>query len=125
MKRPVLWLAGLGLVAASWVIGPALASSLNGATRTLATGNATVLRCDSDGVSTVFNYQAISPYPVISVTVFGIASACDGKTLSVVVNNGLLSSSGSVAVPGGGSATVTLALPVAETDATQTEISIT
>jgi hypothetical protein len=114
----------IGVVAACW-LGPALASSLAIGSGTLGTAASGVARCDT-GVVSAFNYSAVSPFPILSVSVSGIASACGGGTLRVTVNTGLTTSSGSGTVPaGGGSMTVTLASSIAARDATQTELSFT
>ena len=125
MRKTVLMVGGLALVGAAWLIGPALASNLDESSETLASNKATITRCDSDGVASVFNHEAATPFRIVSVSVSGIASGCSGSTLSVTVNNGLTNSSGSATVPaGGGAVTVTLSSPVALRDATQTEVSL-
>jgi hypothetical protein len=88
------------------VIGPALASSLSSASNSVGAGKTSVGRCDTDGVSTLYN---LSSSNVVSVAVAGVASGCAGATLKVTVNNGTTTSSGSASVPaGGGSMTVTV-----------------
>jgi hypothetical protein len=89
---------------------PALAATLGSTSRTLGAGGAAVTRCEPDGIATRPN---LSGTTVVSVTVSGIASACEDLIVWATVT-GATSSSGSVTVPvGGGSATVTLAAAVA------------
>jgi len=121
----VRWMAGTAVLFAVLAVASGAASSLADGSRSLATNKAAVSSCDPGGVSTLLNNSAVSPYPIASVTVSGIASACAGQTLRVTVTNSTTSSSGSVAVPaGGGSVTVTLPASITETDAMRTDISM-
>jgi pantothenate kinase type III len=123
MKKLVWIVGGLGLIAASWLVGPALAAGLANNTQTLAADAAAIPRCDTDGVSTVFNLSSTN---VASVTVSNIGSGCGGGVLKVTVNNQLTTQSGTgVVLAGGGVLTVPLGAPIAVKDVMQTEISVT
>jgi hypothetical protein len=81
-----------------------LAATLGVNATELGAGNDTVGSCDSDGVSTSYanSWDATdSQYEVTSVTVDGIADACDGKSLKVALTNSanLKIGDGSVTVP--------------------------
>jgi hypothetical protein len=96
-----------GIVAGLTVFGAVFASaaSLGGITSgNVGADNAAVTSCDTDGVTTAYatSWDATDDrYEVTSVTVTGIANACDGKTLSVSLTD--VSSnqigSGTVTVP--------------------------
>ena len=89
---------------------PALAATLGSTSRSLGAGQAAVNRCDPDGIATRPN---LSGTTVVSVTVSGIASACEDLVVRATVT-GATSSSGSTVTPiGGGTVTVTLAAEVA------------
>src|SRR5207245_1632471 len=109
---------------AVFFVGNAFASSISTSSKTLGSGTTTISRCDTDGVATTFGYSLISPYPITSVTVSGISSACAGKTVYVTIKNALTISSGSAVVPAGGGTVQVNGLSIAESDATQTEISV-
>jgi hypothetical protein len=93
--------AGLG------VAGLVFAASLTVSSSRLGAGAADV-RCTSGGV-TLFQY--VSGSDVVAVIVDGVASACGGATLSVTVDNGSASGSGSAAVPAGGGRVTVLITP--------------
>jgi hypothetical protein len=96
-----------GIVAGLTVFGAVFASaaSLGGITSgNVGADNAAVTSCDTDGVTTAYTTAwdgTDDRYEVTSVTVSGIANACDGKTLSVSLTD--VSSnqigSGTVTVP--------------------------
>lgn len=115
----------LALAAAVGVVGVSgygLAAGLASGSRALGADQATVARCDTDGVSIV---QNLSGTNVISVTVGLIAPACGTAAISVNMNNGTANSSGSGTVPsGGGSVTITLSSAVAADDAGQIDVVI-
>ena len=121
MKKIRGLIAALTLVVFAWVIGPALAASLSSASNTVAAGKSSVGRCDTDGVTTLYN---LSSSNVVSVAVSGIGSGCAGATMKVTVNNGTTASSGSGTVPaGGGSLTVTVT-SIALSQSMSNEISV-
>lgn len=96
------------------------AASLSFASGSLGAATTATPRCTTAGL-TVF--QNLTAGTVTSVTVGVLPAACGGATLQVTVNNGITNSSGSAAVPGGGgSVTVTLAVPPAMTAAEQTDL---
>ena len=120
-----MWAIGILLIASAWQLGPGLASGLSSSSDALASGEASVSRCDADGVQSVFNFAFSPPYPVQSVTVAGLASACGSQTLSVTVDNGLTTSSGSATVPsGGGAVIVTLSSTIAWSDSMRTDLVV-
>jgi len=99
----------LALVASATVFGAvfAFAASLNVASANLSAGNQSVISCDSDGVSTTYTttYDSSIPgYKVSGVTVTGIASGCDGKTVAITLtgsgNSSLASASKSFSSAG-------------------------
>ena len=99
------------------------AASLSATTPTLATAGVALARCDTDGFTVIPNLTTIN---VTSVTVGQIAAACAGGVLAATVNNGIINSSGSGTVPGGGgSLTVTLGVPVPAKDSEQIDVAIT
>lgn len=101
------------VLATSLLAEPALAASLAHTSDGIGAATVATPRCETAdwGVVPVFTAATVS-----GVTVSGIASTCGGGTLQAAVNNGITSSTGSIAVPaGGGSATVTLAVAVALT----------
>ena len=105
------------LVAAALLASLGFASSLPTATRKLGANSAAV-----GGVTILQNLTGTN---VVSVTVGGIASTCGGATLSLTLNNGLTSSSGSGVVPAaGGSMTVALAAAVAVRDSARIDVVI-
>lgn len=125
MRKTILAVGAIGLIGASWLIGPGLASNLSETSTTLSADDVAITRCDPDGVTPIYNHEAVSPFRILSVTVSGISSGCGSLTIRVTVNNGLTNTSGSATVPGaGGSVTVTLSTPTALRDTTQTEISL-
>ena len=108
MRRIVLL-----VLAASLLAEPALAVSLAHTSDRLGAATVATPRCETAGWTVVPVFTAAT---VSGVTVSGMAAACGGGTLQAAANNGVTSSTGSIAVPaGGGSATVTLALAVALT----------
>lgn len=116
----IIIIAAVGVLLRSLAWGSA--TGLSSGTKTLATNNSSVSRCDTDGVTIGHN---LSGSNVVSVTVTGIASGCATGTLSVDVDNGTSNSSGSATVPtGGGSMTVSLAASVALKDAMEEDVTI-
>jgi hypothetical protein len=114
MKRKLL-----ALLAAFVVFGSvlAMAASLGGVTGgALGADSAAVASCDTDGVTTTYatSYDAAAgEYVVTSVTVGGIANACDGRGIGVTMTDvsGTAVGSGSSTVPvnaGATSVSVTL-----------------
>jgi hypothetical protein len=95
------------VVAGVTVFGAVFASaaSLGGITSgNVSADNAVVASCDTDGVTTAYTTSwdgTDDRYEVTSVTVSGIANACDGRTLSLSLtdasNNQI--GTGSVAIP--------------------------
>jgi hypothetical protein len=96
-----------GIVAGLTVFGAVFASaaSLGGITSgNVGADDATVASCDTDGVTTAYATAwdgTDDRYEVTSVTVTGIANACDGKTLSVSLTDASSNQigSGTVTVP--------------------------
>jgi hypothetical protein len=127
MRKAIAIIAAAGFVLAVWLYVPGLAASMTDTSKTEGAGNTAITRCDANGVTTVYNYSAVVPNPIVSVSVSGIASACAGRTLAITVNNNNGSTvNASGAVPaGGGSMTLTLSSSIAEKDDTTTDISIT
>lgn len=96
----------IGLVAAVIVFGGvfAAAASLIMSADQVGANNATIGVCDSDGVTTSYAnaWDATDGrYEISTVTVKGVADACDGKTLKVTLTNsaGTDIGSGSLAIP--------------------------
>jgi hypothetical protein len=122
VKKLAATIGGLAVIAAAWMVGPAFAASLSSATGTVSAGKATVGRCETTGVTTMYNLVTTT---VSTVTISNIDSPCGGATLKITVNNGITFSSGTATVPGGGgSATATLAVAVALTQSMENEISV-
>jgi hypothetical protein len=98
---------GIAVLAALLVFGGvlAMAASLGGITSTkVGADNTALASCDTDGVSTSYTtaWDGIDKrYEISTVTVGGVAAACDGQTLSVSLTNlaGDQIASGSVAIP--------------------------
>ena len=98
---------GIAVLAALLVFGGvlAMAASLGGITSTkVGADNTALASCDTDGVSTTYSTAwdgADDRYEISTVTVSGVADACDGQTLSVSLTNtaGDQIGSGSVAIP--------------------------
>lgn len=106
------------VTATGTVIGAA--ASLTLASGSLGAATTATPRCTAAGLSVLENLTAAT---VSSVTVGVLPAACGGATLQVTVNNGVSNSSGSAAVPGGGgSVTVTIAVPPAVTASEQTDL---
>ena len=96
------------------------AASLSLASGSLGAATTATPRCTAAGLSVIQNLTAST---VSSVTVGVLPAACAGATLQVTVNNGVANSSGSAVVPGGGgSVTVTIAVPPAVTASEQTDL---
>lgn len=79
----------------------------------LGAGNAAVASCDTDGVTTSYGNDwdtTDKRYEVTSVTINGIADACDGKTLKVALTDStnVRLGDGSVTVPTGAGTTATV-----------------
>ncbi len=121
LKRMAAVFGGIALIATAWFLGPALAASLNRTTNTVGAGNASVGRCDTDGVTTVYGLNTTN---VTSVIVSNIASACGGATMKVTVNNQATTSSGTGTVPGGGGSLTVTVSSIAVTQVMQNEVVI-
>jgi hypothetical protein len=112
MKR-VLLAALFGTVV--YAIALASAATLNVSESSLGSGSNLASSCDTDGVTVSYGtvYTASSAaYTVNSVTVNGIASACDGKAVGATLTNAGNAAQGTVAsgtAPAGGGS-VTLAV---------------
>ena len=77
-------------------------------------------RCTTAALTVLQNLTAGN---VASITVGAIPAACGGATLQVTVNDGVTNSGGSAVVPGGGgSVTVTIAVPTAVTASEETDL---
>lgn len=102
MQKRILVALAAGVLVFATLFG--LAATLSVGAADLAAGSSVVGSCDPDGVTTSYANawdSTDSRYEVTSVTVNGIADACDGKTLGVSLTdsgNALLAS-GSVTVP--------------------------
>jgi hypothetical protein len=98
---------GLAVLAALLVFGGvlAMAASLGGITSTkVGADNTSLASCDTDGVSTSYTtgWDATDKrYEISSVTVAGVADACDGQTLNVSLTDstGAQIGTGSFAIP--------------------------
>jgi hypothetical protein len=122
LLRSGLWAFATTAVVAVVSLTVGNAASLSTGSKSLGAIGVAVPRCDTDGFTILQNLSASN---VVSVTVGGIAVACATGTMSATLNNGLLNSSGSATVPaGGGSLTITLALPVLASDAEQIDVSV-
>ena len=85
----------LGAAAVSYGV----ADSLLFTSQQVGAGNSTIPKCATAGM-TVF--ENVSGVTITGVTVSNIDVACAGGTLSLTVNNGTTTGSGSAVVPGGG-----------------------
>jgi hypothetical protein len=111
-------LAVILVTATGAVIGAAASLSL--ASGSLGAATTATPRCTTAGLSVLQNLTANT---VSSVTVGVLPAACGGAILQVTVNNGITNSSGTAVVPGGGgSVTVTIAVPPAVTVSEQTDL---
>jgi hypothetical protein len=98
---------GIAVLAALLVFGGvlAMAASLGGITSTkVGADNTALASCDTDGVSTSYSTAwdgTDDRYEISTVTVSGVADACDGQTLSVSLTDtsGNQIGSGSTAIP--------------------------
>jgi uncharacterized membrane-anchored protein len=98
---------GIAVLAALLVFGGvlAMAASLGGITSTkVGADNTALASCDTDGVNTSYSTAwdgTDDRYEISTVTVSGVADACDGQTLSVSLTDtsGNQIGSGSVAIP--------------------------
>ena len=100
----------------------AFAASLSLGSDTIGANSIASARCTASGLSVL---QTLTGTNVVSVSVGILPAACGGGTLRVAVHNGVTSSEGSAVVPGGGgTVSVTLALPVAVTVAEQTDLVV-
>jgi hypothetical protein len=98
---------GIAVLAALLVFGGvlAMAASLGGITSTkVGADNTALASCDTDGVSTSYStaWDATDDrYEISTVTVSGVADACDTQTLSVSLTDstGTQIGSGSLAIP--------------------------
>jgi hypothetical protein len=110
-----------GVLAGLTVFGAvfAMAANLGGITGgQVGADSTTVLACDDDGVSTTYasSWDATDErYEVTSVTVSGIAEACDSRTLSVSLTDatGAQIGAGSIAIPTEAATAVTGSLSTA------------
>ncbi len=110
-----------GVLAGLTVFGAvfAMAANLGGITSgQVGADSATVAACDDDGVSTTYasSWDATDErYEVTSVTVSGIADACDARTLSVSLTDstGAQLGAGSMAIPTAAATAVTVSLSTA------------
>ena len=121
MKRTVLAIGAIGFILSAWMIGSALASSLTDTSQTVGAGKAAVARCETGGVTTLYNAGTT----VTSVIVSNIASGCAGATMKVTVNNHTTTSSGSGTVPAGGGSLTVNVTSIVLTQSMQNEISVT
>src|SRR5215218_4957152 len=94
-----------------------MAASLGGISGgSLGADSTVVASCDADGVTTSYTTSyddTAGEYVVTSVTVGGVANACDGKSISVTLSrsDGTAAGSGSTAIPvDGASTSVTVTL---------------
>ena len=98
---------GIAVLAALLVFGGvlAMAASLGGITSTkVGADNTALASCDTDGVSTSYTTAwdgADDRYEISTVTVSGVADACDTQTLSVSLTDttGTQIGSGSLVIP--------------------------
>jgi hypothetical protein len=98
------------------------AAGIGASSQSLGASSVSVGACDSDGVSLTPN---LSGGNIVSVTVAGIASACEAGSLSLTFDNGAANSGGTGTVPaGGGSLTITLGTAVALDDAGEADVTI-
>jgi hypothetical protein len=106
------------VTAAGAVVGAA--ASLNLTSSSLGAATTSTPRCTTAALTVLQNLTAAN---VVSVTVGAIPAACGGATLQATVNNGVTNSGGSAVVPGGGgSVTVTIAVPTAVTASEETDL---
>ncbi|MGH9042562.1 MAG: hypothetical protein ACRDZ3_20300 [Acidimicrobiia bacterium] len=112
MKR-VLLAAVFG--SAVYAIALASAATLNVGQSSLGSGSNLASSCDSDGVTVAYGTtytSASAGYTVTSVTISGVASGCEAKTVGATLTNAANAAQGTVtsgAVPAGGGS-VTLAV---------------
>lgn len=112
---------GIAVLAALLVFGGvlAMAASLGGITSSkVGADNAAVTACDTDGVSTSYTSAwdaSDERYEISSVTVSGVADACDGQTLAVSLTDstGAQIGSGSTAIPSSAATSFTVSLSTA------------
>jgi uncharacterized membrane-anchored protein len=98
---------GIAVLAALLVFGGvlAMAASLGGITSTkVGADNTALASCDTDGVNTSYTTAwdgTDDRYEISTVTVSGVADACDGQTLSVSLTDSTSNQigSGSIAIP--------------------------
>jgi hypothetical protein len=98
---------GIAVLAALLVFGGvlAMAASLGGITSTkVGADNTALASCDTDGVNTSYTTAwdgTDDRYEISTVTVSGVADACDGQTLSVSLTDSTSNQigSGSLAIP--------------------------
>ena len=109
------------LLASAIVFGVvyAFAASLGGITSNkVSADNVAVASCDSDGVNSAYTtgWDATDKrYEVGTVTISGVADACDGQTLfvSLTDSTGAQIGTGSVAIPTSGATSFAVALSTA------------
>ena len=112
----------LAIMAVGLCLQPGFAASLPSSSDGIGAATVTLPRCTAAALTVVPTIVAAN---VTAVVVSGIPSTCGSATLQAAMNNGLANSTGSAAIPaGGGSVTVTLALPVALTAGTQVDAII-
>lgn len=110
-------LIGAASAAAVYAVTVALAASLGGLTpANLGADGGAVASCDTDGVSADYSVtfdDGLGAYAVDTVTVSGIADACDGQTLHVTLadssGNALVSETASI--PSDAATSVDVSLP--------------
>jgi hypothetical protein len=123
------------IIASLGVFGAALAmaASLGGISGgSLGADSTVVASCDADGVTTSYTTSyddTAGEYVVTSVTVGGVANACDGKSISVTLSrsNGTAAGSGTTAIPVDGastSVTVTLSSAASAENASNVHVLI-
>jgi hypothetical protein len=112
---------GIAVLAALLVFGGvlAMAASLGGITSTkVGADNVALASCDTDGVNTSYTTAwdgTDDRYEISTVTVAGVADACDGQTLSVSLTDstGTQIGSGSVAIPSSAATSFNVSLTTA------------
>ena len=124
-RRGAVVLLGIG----AFGLAAASAASLGGLTSdTLGADNAAVTSCDSDGVTLAYTnaYDATAGlYKTSSVTISGMAAACNGKSLSITLASASASLGSGTAVVSGTSQTVALSTTADAKLVTQAAVVIT
>jgi hypothetical protein len=124
--RRRLWRPATIVVLAPVVFATAMAASISLTTDQVGAGSAATSRCSAAGLEVIPNLAGAN---VASVTVKAVPAGCQGRTLSLTLNNNAgTNSSGASAVPGAGcpcNVTVTLAVATAATPNEQIDWVIT